>query len=163
SKSRLAPLGEALAKQDLAFLEEKKLLLPARPTPDDVKAPMVARALPYEWTPLVRLGDGKSKPSNELPGKLQPVLAADRRGLVAPTGALPAIATGAGSDPAGELRKQLSQVRAAFPDEDGLVLVPELGASYGSLVAAAAAARTDDAGHPLFGALALGAHAPGTV
>jgi hypothetical protein len=80
--------------------------------------------------------------------------------LVAATGALAEIPAGAGSDPANGLRAALVHVRSAFPDEDGLVLVPEAGATYAQLVAAADAAAGDVEGRPLFRSLAIGAQPP---
>jgi hypothetical protein len=80
--------------------------------------------------------------------------------LVAASGAFAEVPAGAGVDPANGLRTALVQIRSAFPDEDALVLVPEAGATYGQLIAAADAAHADASGRPLFRELALGARPP---
>lgn len=258
-KSRVARLGPALGGQLRAFIDENKALWPTRRAPTDLGVPMVASATPYEWTPLVLLGDGTKPPNPDLPNVLARLLAADRRGRVAvglsrsapataalaavdaaqkagadaielvvgyeqmlkvpsgdywygrtsgdkvarlgvitlaldttpstegvgaaarshywdsararlglhlavsadswqvvsPSGALAAIATSANADPTAALRAQLESVRAAFPDEDALVLVPEAGATYDAVIGAAVAAATDRNGRPLFPTLAL--------
>jgi hypothetical protein len=245
TSSRVAKLGPALGGRLRAFIDEKKGLWPTSRAPGELGAPMVAAAAPYEWTPLVLLGDGGKPPSPDLPNVLAKLLAVDRRGrvavaltstapatatlaaaeaarqggadalelvvgyeqtlrapsgdywhgkisgdkvarlgvvvvaldttpesegvgpaprshfwdaaraglglhlvigqaewqLVSPSGALPAIPATSVADAATALVAQLAQVRAAFPDEDGVVLVPEAGASYGALVAAAVATR----------------------
>lgn len=58
------------------------------------------------------------------------------------------------------LRKELKTIRQAFPDEDGLVLVPDTGASHGALVAAGLASRADAKGNALFSQLAISTEAP---
>jgi hypothetical protein len=265
-KSRIAHLGPAVGGRMRAFLDKNAGLYPTRRAPEDLQVPMVPRAEPYEWTPLVMLGDGSKPPAADLPATLTKLLSSDRRGrvavaftstapaagvvtaaqlarqagadglemvvgyaqtlkaptgdywhgrakndavsrlgviplalntttdvgavggaaeartwwdtsrsqlglalvvgptswqLVSPTGALPEIPASAKDDPAAGLRAQLAMVRAAFPDEDGLVLVPDTTASYGQLVAAAVAAHLDANGKVLFDMLAIADKRPG--
>jgi hypothetical protein len=269
AKSRISILGGELSTEEMTFLKAKQSLLPSAPTPAELGVPLVARAQPYEWTPLVRLGDGSQPPSPELNKKLAPIVAADRRGRVAisltssapattaltgaqaavqagadtielivgyeqtvkapsgdywhgrskddrvarlgvlalalePLGATPVAATpgrqaprasdwdparatlglhldlapgtwkllspagalaeipaaGTSAKPTEQLREELEKLRDAFPDEDGLVIVPEAGTTYAQLIGAAEAAHTDKQGKPLFRALALGARLP---
>src|SRR5690606_3038306 len=64
--------------------------------------------------------------------------------LVAATGELARIPSStADRDPRAALRRELVAVRAAFADEDGLVLVPGDGATHAALVAAATGAARD--------------------
>jgi hypothetical protein len=63
-------------------------------------------------------------------------------------------------DPVAALRAHLARVSAAFPDEDGLTLVPGPDASAAALVTAAAGAWRDTDGRALFGRLALAERAP---
>ncbi len=58
------------------------------------------------------------------------------------------------------LRSELLTIRRAYPDEDGLVLVPDSGASHGALVAAGLASRIDAKGQALFSQLAIANSAP---
>jgi hypothetical protein len=62
--------------------------------------------------------------------------------------------------PQDKLRDELKSIRRAFPDEDGLVLVPDAGASHGALVAAALASRVEANGQSLFAQLAISGDAP---
>lgn len=92
--------------------------------------------------------------------KLHLVVSATEWRIIAPGGELPAIPAAELAAATAALRAQLAEVRSAFGDEDGLVLVPGAGATIGMVAAAAAAARTDDAGRVMFGALALAAAPP---
>jgi hypothetical protein len=64
------------------------------------------------------------------------------------------------SHPQEALRSELASIRRAFPDEDGLVLVPDDKPSHGALVAAALAARRDGKGQALFSRIATAASSP---
>lgn len=81
--------------------------------------------------------------------------------LVSPLGSLATIDTRTDSKlPQDALRQQLSLLRLAFPDEDGLILVPDNNASHAALIGAAQAARHDSQGKPLFSSLALASKGP---
>jgi hypothetical protein len=83
--------------------------------------------------------------------------------LMAPSGSFPAISLEPGpgkSDAKNALRAQLERLRAAFPDEDGLVLVPDPATPMSHVAQAAEAARYNEKGGPLFSALALSPAAP---
>jgi hypothetical protein len=81
--------------------------------------------------------------------------------LLGPSGELATITLeGGDTDPVDQLRRALSQVRGAFPDEDALVLVPGADATHGALVTAATAASIDGSGAPLFWRLGLAPSAP---
>lgn len=81
--------------------------------------------------------------------------------LTSPSGDLATIDTSTKEKhPQKALRAELAALRRAFPDEDGLVLVPDDKTSHGALVAAALAARRDADGQPLFSRLAIAASAP---
>ncbi|MBL4636576.1 MAG: hypothetical protein JKY56_22180 [Kofleriaceae bacterium] len=81
--------------------------------------------------------------------------------LVSPLGELAAIDTSTKSTlPQETLRTLLSQVRRAFPDEDGLILVPEQKSSHAALVTAALAALHDSQGQRLFSSLAIATSGP---
>ncbi len=81
--------------------------------------------------------------------------------LVSPLGELATIDTSTKSTlPQETLRKLLSQVRQAFPDEDGLIVVPGQMSSHAALVTAALAALHDSQGQRLFSSLAIAASGP---
>lgn len=264
SRSRIAPLAKKLKEEDEAFLAQASVALPTRRDPIELGAPLLGAGDPYEWTPLVFIGDGSSVPRvEELAAKIQPVLEKDARGrvalaafalapasallhgahaalqagaavveiligyeqqlkpppgdywsgrtqdgrviragtlsfalgpmgsqtakptsratprahgwdparaalrlhllisakewqLVAPSGSFPALALDPSrADAKNALRAQLERLRRAFPDEDGLILVPDPAATVTSVAEAAEAARYSAAGDPLFSALAL--------
>ncbi|MBI4509287.1 MAG: hypothetical protein HY698_06600 [Deltaproteobacteria bacterium] len=268
SKSRISPLGAVLLDNQKKFLAGSSHLMPTRRSPSELGVLMLPLAEPYEWTPLLRLGDGSDiVPAGELAKKVLPVLAQDGRGRVAialtSSARADALLVGAGaaenagaeaielvvgyqqvvSPPVGDywhgqvtegkltrlgviplammpstpdqspkagqramprglrwdrvraslglhlvvgkehwqllgslgafplmtgdyaqriasLRERLTTIRDAFPDEDGLVLVPEKDASVRTFIEAAAAARYSASGSVLFGALALGKDVP---
>jgi hypothetical protein len=89
------------------------------------------------------------------------VISPDSWRLLAPGGILAKIDTKAeDAQPGQALRRQLAPLRRAFPDEDGLILVPAEGATQAALVAAAEAARNDAQGRSLFASLAISDQAP---
>ncbi len=81
--------------------------------------------------------------------------------LVSPDGRLASIAVGdPDSSPSAKLRSILSLIRDAYPDEQGVILVPQGDVSIGAIVLAADAASHDRHGQPLFSQLAIAAKAP---
>jgi hypothetical protein len=91
---------------------------------------------------------------------LQLIVAPQSWTLASPQGRLARFAIGdVEKSPASSLREILKQVRSAYPDERGLILVPQGGASVGAFTLAAEAASRDESGHPLFSKLALAASA----
>lgn len=81
--------------------------------------------------------------------------------IVAPSGAMPPIAIGADVLPARtELRAQLAAILDAFPDEAGLVVVPDPQVTIAALASAVHAAARTGNGVALVGALAVGATRP---
>jgi hypothetical protein len=264
--ARLAPAGAALAVEWKQRLEKNAAALPVPHTPAALGVPTVERAEPFDWTPLLAVGDGHAIASREsLIAQMKAALQFDERGtiavgmygqsradslyvvagaaaaagahhlqlavgyaqklnapegdywfgrtqdgivsrvgvislalatlpdaagatasadpralgwdprraalglhvvvdaddwqLVAPSGVVARIATGMG-DPRTGLRDALKKVRAAFPDEDGLILVIGGGATYAALISAATAAAYDADGRTFFSKLALAAAAP---
>jgi len=91
--------------------------------------------------------------------QLHLVVGRDHWQLVAPSGGIARIATGDG-DPRAKLRAALATVRAAFPDEDGLIVVVEANATYAALISAITAASHDATGNRLFSRLALATAPP---
>ncbi len=266
--SRLG-LASAFLRAELeAFMRKNSTRLPSPPSPTDIGVPIVAHATPYDWTPMLRLGEGNdlSAPAKHIEELARPVQG-DGRGAVAlalasqaPLTALAhavEVAAGAGAvrlellvgieqklavppgdywsgrldgdrvtrlavipvmlaaatplpevlanlnphvihwlperaalglhlvitsnqwrllaqsgtlalirtdavddDPRKLLRAALARVRAAFPSERGLILVPEPGVSYGAVLAAAATVANDARGHALLPMLAFSANAP---
>jgi hypothetical protein len=59
---RLAPAGRYAADELARFLADHRDRLPDLPDPDQIGAPRVAHATPYDWTPLLALGDGAALP-----------------------------------------------------------------------------------------------------
>jgi hypothetical protein len=265
SATRIKALGTRLVAENSKFIGEHKGLMPTRRDPKELGVPSVPRAVPYEWTPIVHLGDG-SKIAADLKERIAKVLEQDKRDRVAlafssqapasalyggakvaaaagaraielvvgfpqalkvppgdywydrltggkvermgvlalaldpltatdagkprdapratawdparaslqlhltvgpkawtlsaPGGTFPAIPTEGGEDPAAALRKLLTQIRDAFPDEDGLFVHADAGATYAAVVQAASAALFDPDGRAVFGALALSHDAP---
>lgn len=101
-RSRLAQLAPTLEASQDAVVVNSRALLPVRRDPVTLGVPLVAIAAPYEWTPLVMLGDGQKPLAADLPEKLRAALAADTRGRVAvaltegaPASALLAVAASA--------------------------------------------------------------------
>lgn len=94
--------------------------------------------------------------------KLHLVVSPESWDLISPAGRVAKIDTStAGAEhPRDRLRTSLTQIRRAFPDEGGLVLVPAGEVSYGALISAATAAAVDAQGAPLFPLLALAAAPP---
>ena len=89
------------------------------------------------------------------------VITSNQWRLLAANGTLALIRTDAVSaDPREQLRAELARVRAAFPGERGLVLVPQPEVSYGAVLAAATTVATDASGHALLPMLAFAATAP---
>lgn len=78
--------------------------------------------------------------------------------LLSPQGEIARI--DADKDPVADLRAHLDRIRRAFPDEDGLMLVPGVKSSAGALIAAASGATHRASGAPLFSRLALAPTAP---
>lgn len=93
--------------------------------------------------------------------RLHLVVSPQRWRLTSPAGDVATIDTSTKENhPRQELRKELQAIRRAFPDEDGLVLVPGAKSSHGAMVAAALAARLDESGTGLFSQLAISPTAP---
>ncbi len=81
--------------------------------------------------------------------------------LASPDGRLARIAIGnKDSSPTESLRSILTSIRNAYPDEQGIILVPQGDVSVGALVLAAQAASHDEHMRPLFSQLALASKAP---
>jgi len=62
---RLAKAAEYQRKNLAAFLDENAGQFPEPPDPDALGAPLVARATPYDWTPMLKLGAGTKLESVE--------------------------------------------------------------------------------------------------
>ena len=126
------------------------------------RAAVVALAL----APHAGMGDKQTRfwdPARAALG-LHLVVSADRWQLVAGNGSLPAITTGTGAAPGtgpeAALTAQLGDVTAAYPGQDGLLVVVTEGASAGSVARAVAASLRDARGHQLMRHVALAAAAP---
>ncbi len=81
--------------------------------------------------------------------------------LASPLGRIAEFAVGDKDASAPEvLQKALVEVRKAYPDEQGIILVPEPGTSVGALALAAEAAHHRPDGMPLFPRLAIASKGP---
>lgn len=91
--TRIKTTGAYVANSTARALGAKKSLLPTRRSPNELGVPMVDRAPPYDWTPIVQLGDGLAI-APDLGKKVAPYLALDgrRRLAVALHAAAPATA-----------------------------------------------------------------------
>ena len=76
--TRIKTTGAYVANSTARALGEKKALLPTRRAPAELGVPMVDRAPPYDWTPIVQLGDGRAI-APDLGKKVAPYLALDGR------------------------------------------------------------------------------------
>jgi hypothetical protein len=84
TESRLAVTAAAVREEFAAFIAEQESQFPVRPTPAALGVPTVEVAEPFEWTPLLAIGDGQAIASREdLISRFRGALAADDRGAVA--------------------------------------------------------------------------------
>lgn len=123
--------------------------------------PLDASGLPSATTPGETPGPEARFTAERAGLRLHLVVGPTEWRLVAPSGALPTLAATpmldgvAAKDPRALLRTQLKAVRAAFPDEDSLIVVPQAGVPIATLALALVAIRAE-----LGGVLALAAAAP---
>jgi hypothetical protein len=131
----------------------------------------VTRAGEIHWSLALLARAGKDPPKAEAKAtswdprraalRLHLLVSPKQWRLLSPQGQIQTFSTSTTeTHPKDALRMQLALIRRAFPDEDGLVLVPDGDTSHGALVAAANAARVDASGKALFSQLAIAAETP---